>query len=80
MTRSLYDIAQDIRADYADRGKSITPYAEPYVDAMMYLDEITDNYGCDTGDSIVRYALSNLNTWRGEKAREIKAELRAMLK
>ena len=80
MTRPLYIIAADIQTDYAGKGRSVHPYAKPYVDAMRYLDTMDDNYGLDSADSIVRYALSNLNTWRGEKAREIKAELRAMLK
>ena len=80
MARSLYDIAQDIISDYADRGKSVHYAALPYVEAMLSLDTIDDYYGLDSGDSIVRYALSNLSSWRGEKARAIKAELRGMLK
>ena len=79
MTRPLYIIAADIQEDYASKGKPVHPYAKPYVDAMRYLDTMDDNYGLDSADSIVRYALSNLNTWRGEKARQVKAELRGML-
>lgn len=80
MARPLYDIAQDIISDYADRGKSVHYSALPYVEAMLCLNTIDDYYYHDSGDSIVRYALSNLSSWRGEKARAIKAELRAMLK
>jgi hypothetical protein len=29
---------------------------------------------------VVRYFLSNATSWKGDKAREIKAELKAMLK
>lgn len=79
MARSLYDIAQDIVSDYMDRGKNVPEYARPYVDAMMCLDKITDNYIMDSGDMIVRYALSNLSTWRGDTARRVKAELKSML-
>ena len=79
MTRPLYIIAADITADYAAKGKPVHPYAKPYVDAMRFLNEMTDMYGMDSADSIVRYALSNLSSWRGDKAREVKAELRAML-
>lgn len=78
-TRSLYDIAQDIVSDYMDRGKNVPEYARPYVDAMLSLDKITDNYYADSADMIVRYALSNLSTWRGETARRVKAELKSLL-
>jgi len=44
------------------------------------MNDIGENYFADSGESVVRYALSNLSTWKGEKARQIKAELKAMLK
>jgi hypothetical protein len=74
--RPLHEIAREIRADF----KPMYFGAVPYVDAMGSMDKITDNYGADSGHSIVAYALSNLKTWRGDKAREIKAELNKMLK
>jgi hypothetical protein len=40
---------------------------------------VSDSYGYDDGDSIVRYALSNLTSWRGEDARRIKVELKTHL-
>ena len=55
-------------------------YAEAYVTPMKSLTSISDTYYADSADSIVRYALSNLTSWRGEKARQIKAELNGMLK
>lgn len=74
-TRPLYDIAREIRRDWPK------PYfgAVPYIDAMRLLNSPQDNYGADTGDTIVRYFLANAGTWRGETARRVKAELRAML-
>lgn len=74
--RSLRDIAREIRVTWTK------PYfgAVPYLDAMRDLDKITDSYYADSADSIVRYFLSNATTWRGEDARRIKAELKAMLK
>lgn len=80
MSRSLSVIAQDIRDDYRAQGKPVNAYAKPYVDAMAELDSMFDYYYADSADMVVRYALSNLSSWRGEKAREIKAELKAMLK
>lgn len=79
MARSLYDIAQDIVSDYMDRRKSVPYCAKPYVEAMMMLDTVDDYYYHDSGREVVLYALSNLSTWRGETARQVKAELRAML-
>lgn len=55
-------------------------HALEYVDAMFSLNTLDDQYGWDSGRSIVSYALSNLKTWKGEKAREIKKELKTMLK
>lgn len=74
-SRPLYEIANEIIRKWAK------PYfgAVPYVNAMTDLDSIKDNYGLDSADSIVRYFLSNATTWRGEDARRIKAELKAML-
>lgn len=74
--RSLRVIASEIRNDW----KKVSPYAVPYLDAMATLDSINDNYYFDSGKSIVMYFLGNASTWRGEKAREIKKELKAMLK
>lgn len=73
--RKISDIAREIRADWTK------PYfgAVPYLDAMASLDKITDSYYADSGQSIVRYFLANAGTWRGETARRVKAELKAML-
>ena len=74
--RSLSIIAAEIRKDWKK------PYfgAVPYLNAMMCLDSINDNYGFDTGKSIVLYFLANAGTWRGEVAKRIKKELNAMAK
>jgi hypothetical protein len=77
-TRSLSIIAREIEAGY---GQSTGYYAaKPYVDAMKQLTFITDRFYDDDADTIVIYCLSNLNGWRGEDARRVKAELKAMLK
>lgn len=75
MTRSICAIAQDITRDW----KNVNYAARPYLDAMYTLSAISDRYYMDSGESIVRYFLSNATAWRGDKAREIKAELKAML-
>ena len=76
MTRSLGEIAYEIDREWE------RPYfgAVPYLEAMHYLENITDSYGADNASSIVAYFLANAQTWRGATARRIKAELNAMLK
>lgn len=74
--RPLYEIAREIKNDW----KNVYFGAKPYLDAMATLDSINDNYGFDRGKSIVLYFLGNASTWRGETAKRIKAELKAMAK
>ena len=74
MARPLYKIASEIRKTWT----KVSPYAEPYLEAMQSLNSINDNYYFDSGKSVVLYFLSNASTWRGEDARRIKAELKEM--
>jgi hypothetical protein len=74
--RPLYEIAAEIRKDW----KNVSPYAAPYLNAMSCLETISENYGFDSGRSIVSYFLANAGSWRGETAKRIKAELKEMLK
>jgi len=75
MTRSIKEIAKEIKADW----KKVYFGAVPYLDAMHTLNSIEDNYIYDSGKSIVRYFLANAQSWRGDTARRVKAELKAML-
>jgi hypothetical protein len=54
--------------------------AKPYWLAMLQLISINEMYFCDTAESVVLYFLANAQTWRGEDARRLKAELKSMLK
>lgn len=74
--RPLHVIAREIRKDW----KNVNFGAKPYLDAMATLNSINDNYILDSGKSVVLYFLANASTWRGETAKKIKAELKAMLK
>ena len=80
--RILNTIAGEIYQNWNARnsGTVLSPYAKPYLEAMSSLDSINDNYGLDSGRSIVAYFRSNSSTWRGPVAKRIKAELDAMLK
>jgi hypothetical protein len=52
----------------------------PYLDAMRSLNSINDDYYSDSAKTIVIYFLSNATTWRGDTARQVKAELKALTK
>jgi hypothetical protein len=80
--RPLYEIAREIRQNWKKSvsGTDLNFAAKPYLEAMESLDKITDRYIMDSGESMVAYFLSNASSWRGDKAKEIKKELNAMLK
>lgn len=79
-TRPLSTIAREIRATWP----KVYFGAVPYLHAMAQLDSVDGKsgawyYGSDDGRSIVNYFLANAGTWRGDDARRIKAELKAMV-
>jgi hypothetical protein len=74
-TRPLSTIAREIRATWP----KVYFGAVPYLQAMAQLGSVDDNYGLDDARSIVNYFLANAGTWRGDDARRIKAELKAMV-
>ena len=76
MSRSIREIAKEIREDW----KNVHYSAVPYLDAMHSLDNINDDFYLDSGRSIVAYFLGNAQTWKGEVARRVKLELKGMLK
>ena len=73
--RYLYEIAHEVYKDW----KKVSPYAQPYLEAMATLNTINDNYYLDSGKSVVAYFLSNASGWRGDTAKRVKQELKAML-
>lgn len=74
--RPIHEIAGEI----ARLWKPVNFAAKPYLEAMMSLNSINDDYGADSGRSIVSYFLVNSSGFRGPDAKRIKAELKAMLK
>lgn len=75
-TRALHNIADEIMRDWAN----VYFGAVPYLRAMRYVETVNDRYGEDSAKDIVIYFLSNAKSWRGDTARRIKAELKAMVK
>jgi len=74
--RPIYVIARDIRANWS----KIHYTAKPYLEAMSALNSIGDTYIFESARSVVAYFLANAGSWRGDKARAIKTELKTMLK
>jgi hypothetical protein len=77
--RPIYEIAREIRDDWSKQGKGVNYAAKPYLEAMFSLNKITDNYMLDSGQSVVIYFLCNASTYRGDTARRLKEELKALL-
>lgn len=75
-TRPICAIAADIRRHWP----RVNYAAVPYLSAMANINDIGDMYGYDTARSVIAYFLGNAGTWKGDDARRIKAELKAMLK
>jgi len=73
--RPIYEIARDIRSDWT----KVSPYAEPYLEAMEDLDTVEDRYILDSARSVINYFLANASGWKGDVAREIKKELKGMV-
>ena len=79
VVRSLSAIAREIRKDWSTKGKGVNYAADPYLSAMASLGAITERFYDDSGKSVVRYFLANATSWRGDVAKRVKAELKAML-
>jgi hypothetical protein len=74
--RPLSDIAAEIKADWTARHGA----AAPYMAAMRELRSASDLYGVETGSDVIQGFLINAQTWRGEVARRVKLELKAILR
>ena len=76
--RTFAEIAREIKRTW----KNVYFGAKPYLQAMATIDSSDKNapYMLETAEDIVIYFLANAQTWRGEDARRIKAELKSMIK
>ncbi len=73
--RTIREIAREIAREWQRPHYA----AIPYLHAMLTLDSAEDQYGADDGASIIRYFLTNARSFRGPRAAELKAELKAAL-
>jgi hypothetical protein len=76
MTRDIHEIAKEIRSNWKNPHVKALRYLLP----MAYLKHPIDTFAHDTGKDIILKFLQNASLWRGEKARQIKKELRHMIK
>lgn len=76
--RTFAEIAREIKQTW----KKVYFGAEPYLQAMLTInsDDKHAPYLFETAEDIVIYFLANAQTWRGEDAKRIKAELKSMIK
>lgn len=86
--RAISEIAAEIDRIWSQQGKGVHYAARPYLDAMKTLSRISQGHRCydegycyrdDTAASVVRYFLANAQSFRGEDAKRLNAELRALL-
>lgn len=78
---SIKEIAGLIVMDWNKNSKTGVYFgAKPYLAAMCTMQTVNDNYGMDSGKSIVLYFLSNATTWKGAIARIVKKELNKRVK
>ncbi len=75
--RTFKQIALDIKSTWLN----IYFGAVPYLEVMLTLDttDPSEPYCYDTAGDIVRYFLSNAQTFKGADAKRLKAELKSML-
>lgn len=74
--REICEVAREIKKEW----KNVNFAAVPYLDAMFCLTDKDSSYGYDSAKSIVLYFLSNASSFRGDKAKELKTELKAIIK
>lgn len=72
--RPIYEIAQEIYKTWP----KVNYDAKPYLEAMTTMNRLTEKFGVESCSDILDRFLVNAATWRGEDARRIKAELKAM--
>lgn len=76
MARMISEVAQEIIKVW----QRPSPAAVPYIEAMLHIHgDVDTRYYAEDGRMIVSYFLSNAAAFRGDDAKRIKAELKAMV-
>ena len=74
--KKLYEIAQTVVRDHRETGQKVNYALKPWLDALGSISELTDNYGAESGRTVVAYFLSNASQYKGATAKAVKAELK----
>ena len=74
--RPVYKIAADIVNDWSRPNYA----ALPYLTAMLTINNEQEQFGQDTAKNVILYFLSNAGTYKGPKAKELKTELKTLIK
>ena len=74
--RPVYKIAADIVNDWNRPNYA----ALPYLTAMLTINNEQEQFGQDTAKNVILYFLSNAGTYKGPKAKELKTELKTLIK
>lgn len=77
--RPIKAIVADIRSEWGAKVDTVGFAAKPYLDALADIETAEEMYGADKAEHLLRYLLSNLAQFRGQRARELKEELRSHL-
>jgi hypothetical protein len=74
--RPLHEVAAEIEQDWT----ALHGAAQPYINAMKESYLATSRHRLERGSDMIQGFLMNAQTWRGETARRVKTELKAILK
>jgi hypothetical protein len=74
-------VLEVIRTTHSKKRQNWMVWAKPYAEALVssQVNWETGKYIAEDVSSIITYLLSNMSTWRGPLAIEVKAELRRAL-
>lgn len=77
--RPVREIVADIATTWGAKLSTTGYAAKPYVEALVTVRDGQEYYGDEKVEHLVRVLLSNLSQFKGQRARELKEELRGHL-
>jgi hypothetical protein len=77
--RTIKAIVADVFSEWGEKVHTVGYAAKPYLDALSNVESAEEFYGAEKAEHLVRYLLSNLTQFKGQRARELKEELRGHL-
>jgi hypothetical protein len=74
--RPIKAIVADVYTEWGDKVDTSGYAAKPYLKALSNVESAEEMYGDEKAEHLLRYLLSNLAQFKGQRARELKEELR----